>query len=141
MALPDTLQLASAGSAKTSGFSGTTIADGATGTGSAIANQTNLDAYLTAEFVYSYGSSPTASKTVKIYLTYAVDGTNYEDVDAKNQIGAFSPAADTSTHRVTMLRNVPLLPFAFKIVVVNVDTGQTITLTINAYTHNDAVVD
>lgn len=138
--LPDTLKLEAA-TDRTSGFSSTTIADGATAVGSAIANHTNLDAYLTAEFVYYYGTNPTADKTVKIYLTYSRDATNYEDVGPKNLIGAFSPSADTDTHRVVMLRSVPLLPYDFKLVVVNVDTGQTLTLTVNAATHNDAAVD
>jgi len=141
MALPDTIKLEAATS-RTSGFSTTTIADGATGTGSAIANQTNLDKYLTADFYYTYSVNPTASKTVKVYLVYAVDGTNYEDVDDNTNLAAvFSPAADTDNHRVVLLRNWPVLPFAFKLVVVNVDTAQTITLTVNAYTHNEAIVD
>lgn len=140
MALPDTIQLKSA-SSRTSGFSSTTIANGATGTGNAIDNATNLDQFLNAEFVYSYGTSPTASKSVKVYLTYSVDGTNYEDVSDKCLVGVFSPSADTSTHRVVMLQDIPLKPFAFKIVVVNVDTAQTITLTVNAYTHSIAQVD
>ena len=140
MALPDTVQLEAATS-RTSGFSSTTIADGANNSGSAIANQTNLDELLTAEFVWSYGSAPTASKTVKVHLLYSVDGTNYEEAASHNLVGVFSPAADTSTHRVVVIRDEPLLPHAFKIHVENVDTGQTITLTVNAYTHNRAITD
>lgn len=129
-----------AATSRTSGFSSTTIANAATGTGSAIDNATNLDLFLSGEFVWSYGTNPTASKTVKIYITYALDGTNYESADVSNLIGAFSPSADTSTHRLVKIKNYPLLPFAFKIVVENVDTAQTITLTVNAYTHNEKVV-
>lgn len=125
------------GTSRSSGFSSTTIADGATGTGSAIDNATNLDLFLSAEFSYSYGTSPTANKTVNIYLTYSIDGTNYEDVGNACLIGSFSPSADTSSHREMRIKNWPLLPYKFKIVVVNVDTGQTITLTVASYTHNE----
>lgn len=140
MALPDTLQLKAA-SSRTSGFAATEIANTATGTGSEIDNSANLDALLSAAILYQYASAPTAAKTIKIHLIYAIDGTNYEDVGAWNQIGAISPAADTNAHREARLRNVPLLPFKFKIVIVNVDTAQTVTVTVNAYTHNDSVTD
>lgn len=140
MALPDSFRLEAA-SSRTSGFSSTTITNGSTGTGSAIDNSSNLDELLSAEFVYSYATNPTASKTVEIYLTYAVDGSNYEEVATNCLIGSFSPAADTSTHRRVIIRNLPILPFAFKIVVKNVDTAQTITLTVNAYTHSFKIVD
>lgn len=140
MALPDTLQLKAATS-RTSGFSSTTVANGATGTGSAIDNATNLDQYLTAEFVYSYSVAPTASKTIKVHITYSVDGTNYEEVGDKNLVAVLSPAADTSAHRVVVIRDLLLLPFAFKIVIVNVDTAQTITVTVDARTYNLAQTD
>lgn len=140
MALPDVFKL-NAATARTSGFSSTAIANAASANGSTIDNATNLDELLTAEVVYSYGTNPTASKTIKIYLCYAPDGTNFESHDASNLISTFSPAANTSTHRRTLIKGYPLLPFAFRLVVENVDTGQTITVTINAYTHNSQVVD
>lgn len=140
MGLPDTLKLEAA-TARASGFSATTINDGATQNGSAIDNASNLDALLSAEFVWSYGSAPTANKTIRAHLEYALDGTNFENADATNQIASFSPPADTDTHRIVKLRNVPLLPFKFRLTIVNVDTGQQIIVTVNAYTHNDAIAD
>lgn len=128
--------LLKAANSRSSGFSSTTITNTSTGTGSAIDNATNLDEFLTAEAVYSYGTAPTTGKTLELHLTYALDGTNYEEVSAFTLIASFSPDADTSTHRRELIRNWPLLPFAFKIVVKNVDTGQTITITLNAYTHS-----
>lgn len=134
----DSIKLEAATS-RASGFSSTTIANGSGTDGSVIANQTNLDRYLTAEFVYSYGTAPTANKSVEIYLLYSVDGTNYEEESPHALVGGFSPGADTSSHRRVFLRNVPIKPFAFKIRIKNVDTGQTITVTVNAYTHNEKV--
>lgn len=131
----DTVKLEAA-SSRTSGISSQTIADGADFTGSAIDNSANLDAELNAEMVWSYGSAPTASKSVNLYLLYSKDGTNYEPIDPKNQIASFSPPTDTSTHRLMLVRGLMLLPKAFKLAAKNVDTGQTITLTVNAETFN-----
>jgi hypothetical protein len=140
MALPDSFRLEAA-TARTSGFLSTTIANGSAADGSAINNATNLDLYLTAELVYSYSTAPTANRTVEIYLLYSVDGTNYEEESAHALIGSFSPSADTATHRRVVIRGYPLMPFAFKLRVKNVDTGQTITVTVNAYTHSEKVID
>jgi hypothetical protein len=82
-----------------------------------------------------------SGKTVKVYAIYATGGTSFEETSSRALVGAFSPAADTSSHRQVILRNVPLLPFKFQLVVENVDTAQTITVTVNAYTHNDRIVD
>lgn len=140
MALPDEFKLKAA-SSRSSGFSTTTIANAAAQDGSAIDNAANLDLFLTAEFVWSYGTNPTANRTVEMYLLYSVDGTNYEEESPAALIGSFSPPADTGTHRRVLIRAWPLRPFAFKLRLKNVDTGQTITVTVNAFTHNEQVVD
>lgn len=140
MPLPDSFRLEAA-TLRTSGFSSTTIATAAATTGSTIANQTALDEFLTVEFDYSFATNPTAGKTVEIYLLYSVDGTNFSEESAVELIGSFSPDVDTSSHRRVIIKDYPLLPFAFKIHIKNVDTGQTITVTVNAYTHSSKVID
>lgn len=134
-----TLKLAGA-TQRTSGIATEAIANTAAFTGSAIDNAINKDGYLSVEALYSYASAPTAAKSVQVYLLYSFDGTNYEEVSSRSLVTQFSPAADTSAHRRAIIANLRLLPFAFKLHVINVDTAQTITLTLDARTHNEEAV-
>lgn len=128
-------------SARTSGVASEAIANAATFLGAEIDNSANKDRYLTIEAVWSYASAPTANKTLRLFIEYAVDGTNYETASpTQGQIANWSPPADTATNRLVIVRGRPILPGKFKIRATNVDTGQTVTLTLNAYTHNDEAV-
>lgn len=152
MALPDSTSL-KAGTSRTSGIAAASVATTANYIGSEINNATNLDELADIELTYAYGTNPTAAKTLSLHILYAFDGTNYEegagdgsgtgDVDpmAHTQIGAVSPAADTSTHR-KLFGGVPLLPYKFKLLVRNVDTGQTATVTVTITTRKAvAIID
>ena len=130
----------SAATQRTSGFAEQAIADTASHTGDAIDNATNKDLYLSVEALYQYATAPTAAKTVALYLLYSFDGTNYEEVHARALIASLSPAADTDAHRRVLVASRQLLPFAFKLHAINVDTGQQITLTLNVHTHNEEAV-
>lgn len=140
MALPDYFKVDSLNSL-TSGISSQAIADGSSYTGSAIDNTTNRYPYLAVEAVWSYGTAPTANKTVEFHLLHALDSTNYEDMSSKTLIGAISPDADTSTHRQVIRTAVPLVADSFKLAVKNVDTGQQITITVNAYGYYESIED
>lgn len=143
MALPDNIGLV-AGNARTSGISAVSVATTANKLGDAIDNATNLDDLADIQIQWAYGSNPTASKTLSLHILYAFDGTNYEegagdgtgtgDVDpmAHTLVTSVSPAADTSTHR--KLVSIDLLPYKFKLLVRNVDTAQTATVTITITT-------
>lgn len=143
MALPDYAGLA-AGTTRTSGIAAAVVQNAANYLGSAIDNATNLDDFADIEVVWAYGTNPTASKSLKLYLLYAHNGTNYEDgagdgtgtgdVDPlASSIKTITPPVDTSTHRL-VVGDVPLLPLAFKVLFANVDTGQTATVTVNIKT-------
>jgi hypothetical protein len=133
MALPDYTSLTT-GTSRTTGFSSTVIASGSEITGSEIDNATNLDEILDCEIIWSYGTAPTANKTVELWALYSFDGTNYTTrADGGVLLRAFSPPADTATHRMPIM-NVWLMPYKFKLHVRNVDTGQSITVTVNAQT-------
>jgi hypothetical protein len=140
MALPDTFKLA-ASTDRSTGISTQGIADGASFTGSEIDNSVNRDTMADLEAYYTYSTAPTADKTVKIYQIYALDGTNYEEADAKNLIASFSPPDDTSNHRVMLRKGLPLSPHKFKYVAENENTGQQITLTLTCRTYNPTVED
>jgi hypothetical protein len=134
MPLPDYTSLVT-GTSRATGFSSTVIDHTNETTGSEIDNATNLDEILDCELVWRYaGQAPTPNKTVEIWLLYSFDGTNYTTrADGGVLLRAFSPPADTSTHRLPIL-GVWLMPYKFKLHVRNVDTGQSITVTMNAQT-------
>ena len=147
MALPDVFTLAAA-SARASGISTASIADGANFLGEAIDNATNLDLAADLELVWSCASAPVADKVFKVYLLYALNGVNYEDgagngtgigdVDPKAPVvGAAAVYADTASHRY-LIRGVPLEPLPFKILVAN-ETGQAATVSVNVKTYHEQV--
>jgi len=123
----------------TSGVSAATIATGSNSTVSNTLDNTGATryGYLCGELVYSYSVAPTASKSIRIYYERAKDGTNFEDASPAHGWNAtIQPTADTNSHRFA-LPPIPLLPEAYRIRVVNVDTGQTVTVTLNLYTYSD----
>jgi hypothetical protein len=135
------VQKSGALAARTSGVATEAITNTSTYLGSEIDNATNKDRYLTIEAVWSYASAPTAAKTLRLFIEYAVDGTNYETASpTQGQIANWSPPASTSAQRLVIVRSRLILPSKFKIRCTNVDTGQTVTMTLNAYTHNDEAV-
>ena len=138
-----------AGTLRTSGIASASVQTTKAYLGSAIDNATNLDAFADIEIVYSYGVSPTASKSLSVHLLYAPDGTNYEEGAgdgttvtapvAGSTVRVLTPLADTSTHR-KLIVGVPIPPCKFKVLIYNVDTGQTATVTANIYTRKDQTV-
>ena len=144
MALPDQIKW-DAPTSRTSGISAATAATDAGTVGSEIDNETNLDQFCDIHLQWSYGTSPTANKTLLLYLLRKVDGTNYEDGDAstqpsRNLVLAVSPPADTSTHHAAVER-VPIPPHPVKALLWNDGTGQTVTATVTIKTYNHEQVD
>lgn len=93
---------------------------------SAIDNTTNLDLYMDLELVATAaGVARTAGATVAAYLTIALDGTNYADVNETTAelIAAFPLDAATTARRLTV-RDIPIPPALFKLFLRN-NTGQT----------------
>ena len=138
MALPDKLK-PTALTSLTTGISNQTIANGASFTGSEIDNTSNRYSLMAVEVEWSYSTAPTANKTVELQIKEALDGTNYEDT--ARTIAAFSPSADTTSHRLVLLSEYPLVADKFKLVLKNTDTGQTITATVRAWGYDMAVED
>lgn len=131
----------SAQSVITSGIASTTIA---TGSNSAVSNTVDNSGatrygYLGLELVYQYASAPTAGKTLNVYYERAKDGSNFEDVNpGLGWLCSITPPANTSAHRVALPR-IPLEPVAYRIRVVNVDTAQTVTCTLNLFAYSDTI--
>ncbi len=92
---------------------------------SAIDNTSNLDLYhdLTLT-VAAQGSARSAGATVSVYMTMALDGTNYDDTNATTaELVAVFPLDAATTARQATRRDVPIPPGLFKYFVVN-STGQ-----------------
>jgi len=141
MALPDT-QKVSAFSNLDTGISSQTVSNGSSYTSSTVIDNTsNRNSLMVIEAVWSYSSAPTGSRTVEIYLLRSVDGTNYEALADTYPITSFSPPADTSAHRLVVVQDAPMLPCKYKLGVKNVDTGQTITITLNTKAYDMVMED
>lgn len=100
------------------------FADSTAVIGAAYDNSTLLDLYCDLElYVSSWGTAPTADKTVDVYLVRSVDGTNYEDASASRppangSVGSFvmDNVATASRHN---LPGILLPPGKFKFMLVN----------------------
>ena len=93
----------------------------------AIDNTTNLDLYhdLTLTIAAQAGARSSGA-TVSVYLVMALDGTNYDDVNATTaELVAVFPLDAATTARQATRRDVPVPPGLFKYFVVN-NTGQAL---------------
>ena len=129
---------AGAGIDRATGISAESIADGANSAGTGIDNATNRDRMMSAEIAWSFAVAPTPGKTLRMWIEYAHDGTNYEDAapDA-GWIADIVPPADTASHRLLVARDWPLLALPFRFRLANVDTGQAVAATLVAHTYCD----
>ncbi len=149
MALPDYIGPVP-GTARTTGISSASVASGANYLGSAIDNATNLDSIADVEWIWQFATAPTSNKTMKLFVLYSHDGSNFEegagdgsgsgDVDPLPHclVRAVSPPADTNTHR--LFCTLPVEPYKFKLLVQNTDTGQTATVSVNLKTRKEAQI-
>lgn len=108
---------------------------------SAIDNSSNLDLFMDLQlYVHTQGSARSAGATVEVYLSIALDGTNYSDVlAATSELIAVFPLDAATTARYVTRRDIPIPPSAtFKLAVYN-RTGQAFaanTSTLRYRTHS-----
>ncbi len=85
---------------------------------------------------WSYTAAPIANRTVEVYLLRSFDGVNFESLTGDDPvwpIASFSPPATTASRKLLLVSGVDLQAAKYKIGIRNVDTGQTITITIRLY--------
>ena len=99
-------------------ISGVTVNSGAGALGSEYDNETNKKRFASFEATLDHTSSPTANTIWKLYILYALDGTNYEDGSTsvepnKLPVSTFPVRANTDV-QIIATEAIPLLPFKFK---------------------------
>jgi len=129
------------------------LANGAASALGATYNQdTNLDAMATAELNVTFGTNPTVSSTVELWMVPAVDGTNFGDwtsgasyrTSGATLCGLFELDAVTSAQRKPLKGAFPLPSVDVKFAVVNRSgvafpaSGSTVKLTTWNYQSDDA---
>jgi hypothetical protein len=102
--------------------------------GDEIDNTVTRYTYLVVEVVWVYSDAPVANRTIELQIFENNNDTGYENVG--RVISAWSPPGDTLQHSTVLLRTYPLLPNKFKLAVRNVDTNQTISVTVNAWAYD-----
>lgn len=89
----------------------------------AIDNHTNLDLYVDFLLTVTFGTAPTAGKTVDLYLIPSPDGTTYADGGgavapaSALKVGSFQVRAVTTAQEMALF-NI-LIPQYFKLVALN----------------------
>lgn len=102
----------------------------------ALDNSTNLDLFADLTFtIATQGSARSAGANVAVYMVQALDGTNYDDVNAGTSelVAVFSFDAATTARQSTR-RDIPIPPGLYKFFVVN-NTGQAFAASGNILEH------
>ena len=146
MPLPDYISLVG-GTARATGISSQEVASGYNYLSSTVIdNSSILDDLADFEIIWQYSTAPTANKSLRLYIVYSMDGENWEDAASDTVepvqltlVTAWSPPADTVSHRI-IRGSFPLLPYPFRLLVRNHDTGQAVTITVNCITRKAAQI-
>jgi hypothetical protein len=122
---------------------------------SEIDNSVNLDELLDLVVLFTLAATPVAGDPISIYILYAMDASTYEDgIPGTNDgTAAASPTPQptalvatigvraVSTAQKITLKDIPLSPFKFKIVIYNGTTKScTSLLTVLAYGKKQQII-
>jgi hypothetical protein len=103
---------------------------------SAVDNSSALDLFCDFTFtIATQGGTRSAGATVTVLMVQALDGTNYDDVQATcSQVVAVFPLDAATTARQCSVRDVPVPPGLYKLAILN-STGQAFASSGNILEH------
>lgn len=97
-----------------------------------IANQTNLDRFMSFVLTAGFSVAPAVNAEVQLYLVPALDGTNFADEDtttptlsANQYVGSFFVDKSQTGAQLMVVERVRVGPFLYKAYILN-KTAQTI---------------
>ena len=127
---------------RNTGIAAQTVAAGANALGNTINNAFNADRFCDVSMSTTFGTAPTADKTIELYVLYSDDGTSYElgdnTTDPKKIPVAVQSLAAITAEQVAVFSGIPLAPRPFKILVKS-EADQSATISILCETYNEAV--
>jgi hypothetical protein len=128
---------------RTSGISSASINAGTNSLGSEIDNETNLDRWLALNLTWTCSSAATAGKVIEAYIIYDVTSAAYEDGGAsedpaKSPVAVFVDDGGTGEQQQTV-EDIPIKPFAFKILLKSELDQNATSVTLLAETYNEEV--
>lgn len=127
---------------RTTGIAAQAVAAGANYLGNSIDNASNKDRFCDISISSTFGTAPTADKTIELYVLYSDDGTSYElgdaSTDPKKTPVAVQSVAAIQSEQIAVFAGLQLAPRPFKILVKS-EADQSDTITVLCETYNEAI--
>ena len=128
---------------RTSGIAAATLNAGANLLGDEIDNETNLDRWMALNLTWTCGTASNAGEVVEVYLVYDVTSGDYQDGGAsedpqKAPVAVFVDDGGTAAQQQTVI-DIPIKPFAFKILLKSELSNNATSVTLLAETYNEEV--
>jgi hypothetical protein len=128
---------------RTSGISSASLNAGTNLLGSEIDNETNLDRWMALNLTWTCSSAATAGKVIEAYVIYDVTSSAYEDGGTsedpvKAPVAVFVDDGGTGAQQQTV-EDIPIKPFAFKILLKSELDQNATSVTLLAETYNEEV--
>lgn len=130
------------GTPRTTGIATQTLNTVSRFAGAEIDNSVNLDEQCDIVLLFTLAATPTAGDPIKVYILYAMDGTNYEDgipttndgahddgyaANPSAQVASIGTLAVATAQKMT-LRGIGLRPYKFKLMIYNGTTKSCTSL-------------
>jgi len=125
------------------GISSTSLDAGNNVLGSEIDNEANLDRWMALNLTWTCSTESNAGEVIEAYIIYDVTSSAYEDGGtsedpAKSPVAVFVDDGGTGAQQQT-IEDIPIKPFAFKILLKSELSEDASSVTLLAETYNEEV--
>lgn len=95
--------------------------NGTNAAATAVDNSANADMFMDLELLLAITTARSANATVEVYMTFALDGTNYTDLvqSIMDPIAIVPLDAATTARRLPVIHNLPIQPVLMKFWITN----------------------